>query len=58
MQHCSYLGCPLVIQNLLKHVTFILCRLADFIITMTLSILRLNGDKNGGAWFSASPVSN
>ena len=24
---------------------------------MTLSILRLNGDRNGGAWCSASPVS-
>ena len=57
MQHCSYLGCPLVIQNLLKHVTFILSRLANIIIIMTLSILRLNGDRNGGAWCSASPVS-
>ena len=57
MQHCSYLGCPLVIQNLLKHVTFILSSLANIILIMTLSILRLNGDRNGGAWCSASPVS-
>ena len=34
-----------------------LCRLANIIIIMTLSILRLNGDRNGGAWCSASPVS-
>ena len=34
-----------------------LCRLANIILIMTLSILRLNGDRNGGAWCSASPVS-
>ena len=34
-----------------------LYRLANIILIMTLSIFRLNGDRNGGAWCSASPVS-
>ena len=53
MQHCFYLGCLLVIQNLLKRVTFILNRLANIILIMTLSILRLNGEVPG-AWLLPS----
>ena len=46
---------PFSYSKIIKNVTFMLN--INIKLIMTLSILRLNGDRNGGAWCSASPVS-